>query len=188
MSLAERVAHLEQEMDGTLRRHGTETAHQSTQVETVQELHHIVKRAILRHTEVVDLDRVWGSHRGRCSCLELEATDRGPLPLGGCPEDVRTDELDRGGATQQTMSCPPHLAHAATAEGSFQLVGSDSAFGMTPFAARGQRDHPPAEAALLGRAGRVLARVLAKSAASHLLRSSCLTSFSRFVPARRWPR
>ena len=71
--LGQRVAHLPQQVDGPLGRQRAEPLDQRVQVEPVQQLHHVVERAVVGHAEVVELDGVRRAQRRGGLGLALEA-------------------------------------------------------------------------------------------------------------------
>ena len=124
MRVGERVAHLPEQEDGPVRRHGSELAHERLQVAPGQQLHHVVERPIVGQPEVEDLDGVRRAERGRGPGLALEAAhDQRGFRLAD-PEHFALHQLDRGVAREQLVLGAPDLAHAALAEELDELVAA----------------------------------------------------------------
>ena len=66
-------ADLAQEVDDPLRRQRPELLDQRLEVEAVEQLHHVVERAVVGDAEVVELHRVRRRERGGGARLALEA-------------------------------------------------------------------------------------------------------------------
>ena len=106
-----RRAHLAQEVDDPLRRQRPVLPDQGIEVETVEQLHHVVEPAVLGDAEVVELHRVRGREGSGGARLTLEAHDQ---KLGIARHRARrllADELDRRRPDQQPVARAPDLAH-----------------------------------------------------------------------------
>ena len=126
VGLGERRAGLDQQLDhagGGLRAVARD---QRLEVESVEQLHHVVEHAELGDAVVVDRDGVARPHRRQGLGLAAE-------PLVDLVDGARVvhrlgpDQLDRGGAREQAVLGAPHLAHAAGAEPRDQPVAAELA-------------------------------------------------------------
>ena len=94
--------------------------HQRVGVEAVQELHHVVERAVGGHAEVEQLYRVRRAEPRDGLRLLLEAALL--LLRRGAAADRPADELDGRGARQHPMPGAPDLAHPALAQPLLQPI------------------------------------------------------------------
>src|SRR5262245_43065169 len=123
---AQRVAHLPQDVNSPFGRHWTEAIDQRLQVESVEQLHHVIERTVCRYTEIVQLDRVRRAERCGGLRLALEARPQQMVTLGArAAQGFRTHQLDRRWARQQAMSGQPDLSHAALIEPLHQLIAAE---------------------------------------------------------------
>ena len=121
--LGERVASLDQDVDGALRRHRPEAPHEGFEVEALQQLHHVVEGPLRSHAEVVERHRVGGVEGSGGLRLALEAADEGRgLDRRLDPEQLGPDQLDRHRPGEHAVPRPPDLAHAAVVQLLHELV------------------------------------------------------------------
>ncbi len=110
-------------MDDAVGGHGAEAPDQGLQVEPVQDLHHVIERAVAGDAEVVQLDAVRRVQGGGRLGLPLEAAHHALRELALLQtERLRPYELDGRGAGEQLVPGPPDLSHAPAAEGLHELV------------------------------------------------------------------
>ena len=88
----------------------------------VEKLHHVVERAALRDSEVVELDGVRRFQARRDLRLALEASKRHVVERSGTAVFVTADELHGGRSRKHLVPRAPHLAHAALRNAAFELV------------------------------------------------------------------
>ena len=59
MCFGQRVGQLIQDVHDPLWWQRSKLLHQLIEIEPIEQFHHIVERPVIRHSEIVDLDRVW---------------------------------------------------------------------------------------------------------------------------------
>ena len=92
----QRIADLAKDVDHARRGERPIPAHQRVEIDPFQQLHHQVVPAVLRHPEVVELDRVGRLEIGRRLRFAPEARGRQLCLRAVSPrERVRPDQLDR---------------------------------------------------------------------------------------------
>jgi hypothetical protein len=111
------MAGLDQDIDGPLGRQRAELGDERLEVEAFEQLHDVIERAVFRRAEVIDVHGVRRAQGGGRLRLPLEAFDE-LAPVAS--EGVRTDQLDRGGARQQSVTRSPDFTHAAAPEELFR--------------------------------------------------------------------
>ena len=114
---SERQANLLEEMDGAGCAQRTEAADEFTQVQSVQQFHDVVKRAIFRSAEVVQFDRVGRPEIRGGPGLAPEPLDDHPgavRPFG--PQCLWPDQLDRRGSCEKPVRRLIDVAHAAMSD------------------------------------------------------------------------
>ena len=115
--LGKRGARLHQDVHRPVRRNRPELLHQGLQVQSIQQLHHEIERAVFRDAEIVQLHRVRRPQIRRCLGLAAKALDRELRPRAvHRPDHFRPDELDRRGAGKHAVGGRVDLAHAAAPE------------------------------------------------------------------------
>ena len=121
MRLGERVADLPEEVDDAPRRKRSEAADDLLEREAFEKLHHVIERAVVRASEVVELDGVRRPERGRRLRLALETRHHlAPRRVGAAAH-----ELDRRVAREHAVLGAPHFAHAAVPEQSDEPVAPE---------------------------------------------------------------
>ena len=81
----------------------------------------------MRHTEIVDVDRVRGAECGRLARFALETARECVARSLTLAKRGAADQLDGGRAGQQTMLRPPYFTHATGANPLDQLIAADLA-------------------------------------------------------------
>src|SRR5258708_4922621 len=110
VSVRERTANLTQDTRDSCWRLWTKLLHQSLQIDSVQQLHHVVEDTILCDTEVVQLHGMRGAQRSRRFCLLLEPASYEHSIASRLAKHVRLNQLDGRVASQHVMTSPPHLS------------------------------------------------------------------------------
>src|SRR6478672_10184999 len=99
-------------MDDSLGRLGPVLSDQGIEIETVEQLHHVVQPAVLRGAEVVELHGVRRLERSGGAGFPLEAAEE-QVGIAGY---LGPDELDRRRTDQQAVPRSPDLPHPATTD------------------------------------------------------------------------
>ena len=110
MRLAQRRGHLTQDVDRPAGRHAARVLDQFGQRDAVEILHHVVRLALARAAEVVDLERVGMSQLAGELYFALEAVDE---LVGG---DVLLQDLDCSRSLEQRVPRQVDRRHAAFAD------------------------------------------------------------------------
>ena len=126
------MADLAKHVDDALGRHRAEALDQRIGVESVEQLHHIVERAVLGDAEV--------EQRRRCGVIAAArspaprartAGPRRPKPPAGRPHRAGRISLIAAGAGEHPVPRPPDLAHPSFAELLLEPVASQLARAVT---------------------------------------------------------
>jgi hypothetical protein len=124
----ERVAGLAQQVGHALGWLRAEAVDQRLEIDAVEQLHHVVERALARDAKVVELDRVGRTQRRRRARLACEKPQQAFRVLRAVlDQHLRPDELHGGRTCQHAMVGPPHLRHASDAESFDEAITSDLA-------------------------------------------------------------
>src|SRR6185436_4321644 len=101
----------------------SEAVHDALEVETLQQLHHVVEAAALIHAEVVELHGMRRAQTRRHLCLALESTDE--LLARRARLHLLSNQLDGGRTRKELVLREPDFAHAAGSERRNQAVTAD---------------------------------------------------------------
>src|SRR5687768_11519560 len=107
VSLGERPARLTQEHDYALGWLGTETSDDVVQIESIQELHHVVEATGLVDAEIVELHGMRRPQSRGHLCFALEPSNQ--LLARRSRRDVVTNELYRRRTDEKPVPCEPDL-------------------------------------------------------------------------------
>ena len=122
VSAPERLAALDEDLDGLLQRHGAGAVNSRIEVLPAEKLHGDVRRPVVERPVVEHLDDVTRAQLGGRLRLGVEASER----LGGADELPR-DELDRDGLPEPRVGRGPDGPHPALADDGLEpvLTGDD---------------------------------------------------------------
>jgi hypothetical protein len=124
-------------VSGRSGRHRPEAADHRVGIESVEQLHHVIERAVVGHAEVEQRD---GMRRSQLGDQLRFAFEPPPLVVGDGADGIaghrRSNQLDGSRPCQQPMVGLPHFAHAAGAQALHQAVAAKLA-GAADFPAQG---------------------------------------------------
>src|SRR5207249_147334 len=125
VSFLEGIARPTQEMDDTLWRLGAEALDQDFDIDTVEQFHGVIEKAVLGDSEIEQVYGVGGSQRRRGSRLLLEPpSDDGCLTAALGHQHFGPHQLDGGLAGQHAMPAAPYFPHPALSKQRLELVAA----------------------------------------------------------------